>query len=465
GRSRKASSWHSALRFKKRGVVRDKDGPRHENGPRRAREANMPSGKVSVKLQNQKVAHEAAPQVVAPLLDVVCAAGSEAAFRCTVRGDPAVPATWTGPAGEALATGGRFVVHSGEGGERCLRICGVCEQDAGKYTCGLGTATTAATLTVQDSENEDMQIEFKENFESCFVELSEIGRGRFSTVRRCRSVAGGGGDGGDTEPELAVKVIGKQLRGRDEVCREACVLRSLSHPQVPRLLHAFEGPAAFMLVQELVEGPRLLDYLVKQGLATERKVAGYVRDTLGILCYLHSCNVAHLDVKPENLLLECRASPPSVRLVDFGDCLRVSHQRRTRQPCGVPEFSAPELVLGESVGPAADVWSVGVLAYVMLSGVSPFLEDSAEETCLNISRLDYCFPEHYFADVSAQAKEFITALLRGSPGKRPRAQACLKQAWLASPTKEDPLLDTSRLASFVERRQHQNDARPLSGIK
>ncbi|XP_032800941.2 triple functional domain protein isoform X3 [Petromyzon marinus] len=576
---RKASSWHSALRFKKRGVVRDKDGPRHENGPRRAREANMPSGKVSVKLQNQKVAHEAAPQVVAPLLDVVCAAGSEAAFRCTVRGDPALPATWTGPAGEALATGGRFVVHSGEGGERCLRICGVCEQDAGKYTCGLGTATTAATLTVQGvsgapgrpqvqevsstsvlltwesagplgppsrsagtdcspppatpptgytvefqaegesgwqkcvtasaepgllldelvpgstycfrvgasytwgsgplgaisqpvalpslahSENEDMQIEFKENFESCFVELSEIGRGRFSTVRRCRSVAGGGGDGGDTEPELAVKVIGKQLRGRDEVCREACVLRSLSHPQVPRLLHAFEGPAAFMLVQELVEGPRLLDYLVKQGLATERKVAGYVRDTLGILCYLHSCNVAHLDVKPENLLLECRASPPSVRLVDFGDCLRVSHQRRTRQPCGVPEFSAPELVLGESVGPAADVWSVGVLAYVMLSGVSPFLEDSAEETCLNISRLDYCFPEHYFADVSAQAKEFITALLRGSPGKRPRAQACLKQAWLASPTKEDPLLDTSRLASFVERRQHQNDARPLSGIK
>lgn len=118
----------------------------------------------------------------------------------------------------------------------------------------------------------------------------------------------------------------------------------------------------------------------------------------------------------------------------------------------------------------------GVVTYVVLSGASPFLDESLEETCLNICRLDFSFPEDYFQGVSPAAKDFVCLLLQSEPERRPSAASCLLEPWLqprgvTNNTGTGPQnshvshLDTSRLISFIERRKHQNDARPIDTIK
>lgn len=124
-----------------------------------------------------------------------------------------------------------------------------------------------------------------------------------------------------------------------------------------------------------------------------------------------------------------------------------------------------------------------MVTYVLLSGASPFLDESLEETCLNICRLDFSFPEDYFQGVSTEAKDFVCLLLQGEPERRPSAGFCLQYPWLQpralasggyrhmghtqplSPSHYGTHLDTSRLISFIERRKHQNDVRPVCAIK
>lgn len=125
---------------------------------------------------------------------------------------------------------------------------------------------------------------------------------------------------------------------------------------------------------------------------------------------------------------------------------------------------------------------LGVVTYVVLSGASPFLDESLEETCLNICRLDFSFPEDYFQGVSAAARDFVCLLLQSEPERRPSAASCLREPWLqprgvantgsatfnhtqASQNHPASHLDTSRLISFIERRKHQNDVRPVDAIK
>lgn len=123
-----------------------------------------------------------------------------------------------------------------------------------------------------------------------------------------------------------------------------------------------------------------------------------------------------------------------------------------------------------------------MVTYVVLSGASPFLDESLEETCLNICRLDFSFPEDYFQGVSPAARDFVCLLLQSEPERRPSAASCLQEPWLQPQgvitTGVAPLhltkpsqnhhashLDTSRLISFIERRKHQNDVRPIDTVK
>lgn len=127
----------------------------------------------------------------------------------------------------------------------------------------------------------------------------------------------------------------------------------------------------------------------------------------------------------------------------------------------------------------------GVVTYVVLSGASPFLDESLEETCLNICRLDFSFPEDYFQCVSPAARDFVCLLLQRQPERRPSAASCLEQPWLQPrglmnrdsghltlnhtqlpyQNHHAAHLDTSRLICFIERRKHQNDVRPVGAIK
>ncbi|XP_023688517.1 kalirin isoform X4 [Paramormyrops kingsleyae] len=315
------------------------------------------------------------------------------------------------------------------------------------------------TLPSGNSTYDGIGIQWKDNFEVTFSEISEIGRGRFSVVKKCLNKA--------TKKEVAVKFISKKMQKKEQVAHEADILRHVQHPQLSVLCDTYESATSFMLVLELLEDGRLLDYLVAHDVLMEEKVASYVKDTFEALQHLHTCKVAHLDLKPENLMVDLHVPVPCVKLIDFGDAVQVSGHRHVHLLLGNPEFAAPELIRGTPVSLSTDVWSIGVLAYVMLSGVSPFLDESLEETCINICRLDFCFPDEYFQGVSQAARDFITSVLQEDPRKRPSATGCLQHPWVSGHAGEHSKnpLDTTRLASFVDRRRQLNDVRPVTNIK
>uniref|UniRef100_A0A3B4ZC59 Protein kinase domain-containing protein n=1 Tax=Stegastes partitus TaxID=144197 RepID=A0A3B4ZC59_9TELE len=223
-------------------------------------------------------------------------------------------------------------------------------------------------------------------------------RGRFSVVKRC--------DHRGTKRTVAVKQVNKKLMRRDRVTQELNLLQRLQHPCI--VTKASVSPVLTLTLCFRADQGRLLDYIVSWGNLTEEKVACYLRNVLEALHYLHNCRIVHLDVKPENLLVAHTASgQPTVKLIDFGDAVQLNSAHYVHPLLGSPEFASPELVLGEPVSLTSDLWSLGVVTYVLLSGASPFLDESAEETCLNICRLDFSFPRDYFQGVSQAARDFV----------------------------------------------------------
>lgn len=127
-------------------------------------------------------------------------------------------------------------------------------------------------------------------------------------------------------------------------------------------------------------------------------------------------------------MVDITSSSPVLKLVDFGDSINAP--KNIILPPACLEFASPELVLGQPVGKHTDYWAVGVFLYVLLSGVSPFLDDSMEETTANILKCDYCFPEEYFSKITEEAKELISKLLVLIPAQRMTMQDCLKYTWM-----------------------------------
>ncbi|XP_051527162.1 triple functional domain protein-like isoform X2 [Myxocyprinus asiaticus] len=464
GTIKKSSSWHTSLRIRKKSEKREKEGKKEtklENGYRKSREGL--TNKVSVKLLNPNYIYDVPPEILVPLSDVTCDKGECITLRCKVCGRPKATVTWKGPDEKTLTSNGHFSIAYSDTGEATLRIVGVTSEDDGMYTCialnDVGSVTSSASLRVLGTTSDGNRVMWKGNFESFYTEVAELGRGRFSVVKRC--------DQRGSKRTVAVKFVNKKLMKRDQVTHEFSVLQRLQHPHLVRLLDTFETSSSYALVLDMADQGRLLDYIVSWGNLTEEKVAYYLRDILEALQYLHKCRIVHLDLKPENLVVDQSPSQPLVKLTDFGDAVQLNSTPYVHPLLGSPEFAAPELVLGNPVSLSSDLWSLGVVTYVMLSGASPFLDESVEETCLNICRLDFSFPDDYFQGVSQVARDFLCLLLRTEPSKRPPAAACLQEPWLrpGGGRRSAECIDTSRLISFIDRRKHQNDLRPLVGIR
>lgn len=143
---------------------------------------------------------------------------------------------------------------------------------------------------------------------------------------------------------------------------------------------------------------------------------------------------------------------PVLKLIDFGNY--VKYVTGEPLPLNNLEFAAPETLMENNaalIGRQTDMWAVGVYLYIFLSGVSPFLDDSTEETTSNILKCDYCFPEEYFRGISGEAIQLLQSLLVGAPDQRLVAEATLSSPWVSQNLKVS-VISTSRLTNFVERR-------------
>ncbi|XP_032801865.2 myosin light chain kinase, smooth muscle-like [Petromyzon marinus] len=290
-----------------------------------------------------------------------------------------------------------------------------------------------------------------------FFELKEeISRGLLGTLFRAVEKASG-------RAAHARFVNAQRHSHRAECLNEAELLYGASHPNVLQLLDVYHllDTKQMVLVTEPVDGGPLFERLSGKGYAlTERKVSGFVKQLCLALQHLHSLNVLHLDVKPECLWLASRDSE-QLKLMQFGCAQRYTDNLKVSQSAA--EFAAPEMLTNEAIACSTDMWGVGLLAYVMLSGVSPFWAASDDVTVKKVVAATYSFPEEGFKAVSQPAREFISKLLVKAPPKRLGAEDALKHPWLANPA-GDAKLSTERLHAFWERRKAQKTTRGTHSV-
>uniref|UniRef100_A0AAX7V8L8 non-specific serine/threonine protein kinase n=1 Tax=Astatotilapia calliptera TaxID=8154 RepID=A0AAX7V8L8_ASTCA len=254
--------------------------------------------------------------------------------------------------------------------------------------------------------------------------------GQFAIVRKCKEKS--------TGIEYAAKFIKKRRlsssrRGvsREEIEREVNILREIQHSNIITLHDIFENKTDVILILELVSGGELFDFLAEKESLTEEEATQFLKQILDGVQYLHSKRIAHFDLKPENIMLLDKNVPnPRIKLIDFGIAHQIKAGNEFKNIFGTPEFVAPEIVNYEPLGLEADMWSIGVITYILLSGASPFLGETKQETLTNISAVNYDFDEEYFSNTSELAKDFIRRLLVKDPKKRMTIDDSLEHPWI-----------------------------------
>ncbi|KAE8574669.1 hypothetical protein XENTR_v10003526 [Xenopus tropicalis] len=269
----------------------------------------------------------------------------------------------------------------------------------------------------------------------------ELGRGKFAVVRKCVELSSG--------KEYAAKFLRKRRKGEDcrsDIINEIAILEMARlSPYVVDLHEVYETNSEIVLVMEYAAGGEIFEQCVadQDEAFTEKDVVRLISQILQGVLHLHRSNVVHLDLKPQNILLTSSSPLGDIRIVDFGLSRQVDAIKEIREILGTPEYVAPEVLSYEPISTATDMWSVGVLTYVMLTGVSPFLGDTKQETFLNISQVNIQYSQEDFQGISEPAIDFIKSLLVKNPRKRIRADQCLKHPWLNSATESEPLKDTA----------------------
>ncbi|XP_021913849.1 serine/threonine-protein kinase 17A-like isoform X2 [Zootermopsis nevadensis] len=254
-------------------------------------------------------------------------------------------------------------------------------------------------------------------------------RGKFAAVRKCTHK--------ETGVEYAAKFIRKRRRATDQrkgILHEVAVLKiAADSARIVRLHEVYETSTEMALILELAAGGELQRVLDAEEGLEEQHVARVMRQILEGLCYLHDNNIAHLDLKPQNLLLTGAYPDCDIKLCDFGISRVIKSGVEVREILGTPDYVAPEVLGYEPISLATDIWSVGVLTYVLLSGYSPFAGNTKQETFCNISQCCLSFPDELFDGVSSVAKDFIQATLVKDPSKRLTSHQCLEHPWLSEP--------------------------------
>nr|CAD7411120.1 unnamed protein product [Timema cristinae] len=170
-----------------------------------------------------------------------------------------------------------------------------------------------------------------------------------------------------------------------------------------------------ILLLELAAGGELQMLLDQDEVPEEKEAKKLMRQILDGLVFLHSINVAHLDIKPQNLVLTAEFPLGEVKLCDLGISRYISPGADIRDILGTPDYVAPEVLNYESISLSTDMWSVGVIMYVLLTGFSPFGGDTKQETFCNISQCRLDFPDDLFEDVSEDAKDLMRKLMVKEP--------------------------------------------------
>ncbi|XP_067406498.1 myosin light chain kinase 3 isoform X1 [Emydura macquarii macquarii] len=250
-----------------------------------------------------------------------------------------------------------------------------------------------------------------------------LGGGRFGQVHKCTEMS--------TGLNLAAKIIKvKGAKEREEVKNEINIMNQLNHVNLIQLYDAFEGKNNLTLIMEYVDGGELFDRITDENYnLTELDAILFTKQICEGVRYIHQQYILHLDLKPENILC-INHTGNQIKIIDFGLARRYKPREKLKVNFGTPEFLAPEVVNYDFVSFPTDMWSVGVITYMLLSGLSPFLGETDAETMNYIVNCNWDFDAEAFEQLSEEAKDFISKLLVKEKSCRMSAAQCLKHEWL-----------------------------------
>lgn len=242
-----------------------------------------------------------------------------------------------------------------------------------------------------------------------------IGKGHYGIVRECIHRV--------SRQTLAVKSIDKSKIGRlDHLQREIFLLANVDHDGIMKMMDCYEDAKFVHIITEKYTGGELFDKIVTntnaRGCFKERDAAGVIKSLLEAVAYLHENGVVHRDIKPENILFESTAEDAAVKLIDFGLSRRHSKgEAPMSNPVGTAYYMSPEL-LSRRYDSASDVWSIGVVTYILLCGYPPFNGSSDQEIHDATRRGRLHFQGNAWFNKSDDAMDFVKCLLRRDPRKR-----------------------------------------------
>ncbi|KAF2074480.1 hypothetical protein CYY_004225 [Polysphondylium violaceum] len=280
-------------------------------------------------------------------------------------------------------------------------------------------------------------------YQDCFEENKEIDQGGPQQTYDMREVLGTGnfatvrlGVHRETGQKYAIKVIDKKKmsitsKRKDSLMDEVNVLTKVHHDNIISIKEVFETQKNLYLVLELVTGGELFDKIIEEKKFTENTCRYVLKQLCDAVLYLHTKGIAHRDLKPENILL---SSPGSycIKISDFGLSRALDEGTFMKTMCGTPQYVAPEVLTKgerEGYGKSVDLWSIGVILYILLCGFPPFGDPSTKDFFEKVKRGEFSFPKPYWDPISDEAKELIRHLIKVNAEERYTIEQTLNHPW------------------------------------
>jgi calcium-dependent protein kinase len=305
------------------------------------------------------------------------------------------------------------------------------EDENGDVRFGFSLKTSAGT---QDffTENEDdlniwvnhlSYILIMSDFDNYFVILKNIDSGQFGSVDLCQDL--------ETNSNFAVKKVSKLLLSRPKALNllynEINIQRKLDHPSIVKLFKVFEDNENIYLVMEYIKEGNLFRRISQTSNFSERDVMIFCRDLFQVIDYIHSFGIIHRDLKPENILLLSKDSLYPFKIADFGLSCYIKDFERTCS--GSPGYIAPEMLRGAPYNSKADIFSAGVISFILLTGFAPFGANTTKETISKNLKCQVHFNASSMRCVNSSAKIFLKKVLNPDPELRFNAQEVLQVEW------------------------------------
>ncbi|XP_015241425.1 PREDICTED: myosin light chain kinase, smooth muscle-like [Cyprinodon variegatus] len=262
---------------------------------------------------------------------------------------------------------------------------------------------------------------------------------------------------------------GRRAKEREAARKEIELMNHLHHPKLVQCLGAYDHKPEMVMVMEFIAGGELFERIVDDNFEhTEPASVRYMQQILEGIAFMHQQNIVHLDLKPENIVC-VDTTGTSIKIIDFGLASKLDENTGLKVMHGTPEFVAPEVINYEPVTLATDMWSIGVICYILLSGESPFQGNSDAETLALVTAAQWEFDEESFEDITQEAQDFISSLLNKDPRQRMSCEEGLAHPWMEKFDSENlcstKTLSKEKMKRFLARQKWKKAGKAMLALK